>query len=56
MIGKYKKELEQLPDEMKHEINKCMEIYQELEKYDEGKTDIKTLQNRLKNILEKYEI
>ncbi|RNL94013.1 hypothetical protein ED312_01775 [Sinomicrobium pectinilyticum] len=56
MIGKHKKELEQLPDEMKHEINKCMEIYRELEKYDKGKTDIKTLHDRLGNILEKYEI
>ncbi|MGS2762534.1 hypothetical protein [Sinomicrobium sp. M5D2P9] len=56
MIEKHKKELEKLPDEIKHEINKCMEIYQELEKYNAGKTDIKILQKRLEDILEKYEI
>lgn len=56
MINKHKKELEKLPDEIKHEINKCLEFYRELEKYNEGETDIKTLQSRLENILEKYEI
>ncbi|MBC9794597.1 hypothetical protein [Sinomicrobium weinanense] len=56
MIDKHRNELEKLPDEIKHEINKCMEIYEELESYDQGDLDINTLQKRLEDILDKYEI
>lgn len=56
MIDKHRNELEKLPDEIKHEINKCLEIHKELEKYDHGDLDINTLQKKLKNILDRYEI
>ncbi|UGU18271.1 hypothetical protein LS482_10380 [Sinomicrobium kalidii] len=56
MIEKHRKELEKLPDEIKHEINKCLEIYKELERYDSGDMDISTLEKTLGNILDRYEI
>lgn len=56
MIDKHRKELEKLPDEIKHEINKCLEIYGELERYDKGDLNMDTLQKKLENILGRYEI
>ncbi|SFW29192.1 hypothetical protein SAMN02927921_00948 [Sinomicrobium oceani] len=56
MISKNKKELEKLPDQIKHEINKCLEIHHELEKFNEGETDIVALHKKLEKILDKYEV